>query len=90
MLLPFFGLLTFFGQSNASAFTVCRPSHLFRAMQRFCFYRLPSISPFSGNAALLVLPFFGLLNFFGQCSASAFTVCRPSHLFRAMHILHLT
>jgi hypothetical protein len=84
LLLPFFLLCVLFGQCSASAFTVFQPSHLFRAMQCFCFYRFSSIASFSGNAGLLLLPFFSHHVFFGQCRASAFTVFHSSRLFRAM------
>jgi hypothetical protein len=84
LLLPLFSHHDFFGQCSASAFTAFHPSHLFRAMQRFCFYRFSSIAPFSGNAGLLLLPFFIHRTFFEQCRASAFTVFQPSHLFWAM------
>jgi hypothetical protein len=84
LLLPFFILRVLFGQCRASVFTVFQPSHLFWAMQGFCFYRFSSIAPFSGNAGLLLLPFFILCVLFGRCRASAFTAFHPSHLFRAM------
>jgi hypothetical protein len=84
LLLPFFSHRVFFGQCKASAFTVFKPSRLFRAMQSFCFYRFSAFAPFSGNAERLLLPFFSHCVFFGQCKASAFTVFKPSRLFRAM------
>jgi hypothetical protein len=84
LLLPFSSHHAFFGQCRASAFTVFHSSRLYRAMQGFCFYRFSAITPFSGNAGLLLLPFFILRVLFGQCSASAFTVFHPSPFFRAM------
>jgi hypothetical protein len=84
LLLPFFSHHAFFGQCRTSAFTAFHPSHLFRAMQRLCFYRFLSSASFSGNAGLRLLPFFIHRTFFGQCRASAFTVFQPSRLFRAM------
>jgi hypothetical protein len=84
LLLPLFIHRVFFGQCRASAFTVFYPPRPFRAMQSFCFYRFLSSASFSGNAALLLLPFFILCVLFGQCRSSPFTVFHPSRLFRAI------
>jgi hypothetical protein len=84
LLLPFFSHHAFFGQCRTSAFTAFHPSHLFRAMQRLCFYRFLSSASFSGNAGLRLLPFFINQRLLRQSRASAFTVFHPSHLFRAM------
>jgi hypothetical protein len=80
-------LLFCFGQCSSPAFTVFPPSTPFQAMQLICFYRFPSLFPFSGNAAHLLLPFSLPLPLFRPCSPPAFTVFLPSTPFRAMQQL---
>jgi hypothetical protein len=53
-------------------------------MQGFCFYPFSLSGQFSGNAGLLLLPFFPFRTIFGQCRASAFTLFPFPDNFRAM------
>jgi hypothetical protein len=53
-------------------------------MQGFCFYPFSFSAAISGNAGLLLLPFFGSCHCLGQCKASAITLFRFLPLFGAM------
>jgi hypothetical protein len=72
LLLPFLLLARLFGQCRAPAFTVLAFGATFRAMQPLCFYRFPLVRSFSGNAALLLLPFLLLARFFKAMQSTCF------------------
>jgi hypothetical protein len=87
LLLPKFTSTRTFGQCSASPFTQIHFRTHFRAMQRFSFYPNSLSRWFSGNAAPLLLPFFTLTRFLGQCSTSAFTLFLFQAHFGAMQRL---
>jgi hypothetical protein len=84
LLLPLYPCFLFFGHCNGSAFTVISMFPLFQAMQSLSFYRFNTVSSFSGNASVLLLPLFPCFLFFGQCRRSPFTVLTLVPFFRAM------
>jgi hypothetical protein len=68
-----------------SAFTLFPCSDDFREMQRSCFYPFSFFRRVSGNARLLLLPFFSFQTSLGQCTPFAFTLFLYLDEFGAMH-----